>query len=178
MKYFLGVVPPDPIYSTLLQIQQAHGDNRLEPHITLRPPVNPKHPDQWLQAVASIAAGCKPFQLRLTGTGNFGTRVLFVSVYGDPLSSLYGLLIPALKPFEPEQAVEHHRGYHPHLTLGRSWCGFSVEDFRQMKALADVFFAENNISFIVEKIRVYHKPDGHGRFQTFLDVPLGTLSGI
>lgn len=37
MKYFIGIVPPEAVYHKLLDIQRQHGDNRLEPHITLRP---------------------------------------------------------------------------------------------------------------------------------------------
>jgi 2'-5' RNA ligase len=172
MKYFIGIVPPDPIYNTLLQIQEAHGNNRLEPHITLRPPVSPVNADRWLKAISDIAATIKPFQVILPGTGNFGKRVLFVSVNSDALSSLYDLLIPALKPFEPEDAQERHDGYHAHLTLARSWCGFTVEDFRKMRELAEEYLAGSNISFSVESIRVYHKPDAHAGYKTFLDIPL------
>jgi 2'-5' RNA ligase len=172
MKYFLGIVPPHPIYRRFLQIQEAHGDNRLEPHITLRPPVSPVQVDQWLHTISRIARETKPFLVTLPGTGNFGKRVLFVSVKSNLLANLYDLLIPALKPFEPEQAAEGHEGYHPHLTLARSWCGFTVEDFRKMKELADIYLADDNISFTVKSIRIYHKPEGHGRFQTLLDVPL------
>jgi 2'-5' RNA ligase len=172
MKYFVGIVPPDPIHQTLLQIQQAHGDNRLEPHITLRPPVSPLDADGWIKAVARVAAEFKPFQVALSGTGNFGNRVLFVSVDSNPLSSLYDQLIPAIKPFEPEDAKDRHEGYHPHLTLGRGWCGFTVEDFRKMKVLAEEYLAGADISFTVEGIRIYHKPDAHGGYKPFLDVPL------
>lgn len=48
MKYFLGIVPPEDIYQKLLAIQTQYGDNRLEPHITLRPPVTPGDDEEWL----------------------------------------------------------------------------------------------------------------------------------
>jgi 2'-5' RNA ligase len=178
MKYFLGIVPPDSIYTRLLQIQRAHGDNRLEPHITLRPPVSLVHADQWIQTIANIAAAFKPFQVVLPGTGNFGKRVLFVSVCSDPLGHLYDLLIPALKPFEVPQGVERFAEYHPHLTLGRSWCGFTVDDFRKMRELADEYLAEGNIAFTVNSIRIYHKPDAHGGYRTFSDVPLSPMDPL
>lgn len=39
MKFFIGIVPSEDIYNAVADIQKRFGDNRLEPHITLRPPV-------------------------------------------------------------------------------------------------------------------------------------------
>ncbi len=170
MKFFVGIVPPPDIYSQLQQIQNQFGDNRLEPHITIRPPVSPLQLDPWLQTIKAISAAFKPFDIHLPGTGFFGDRVLFVNVQSPGLKQLYDLLIPALQPFEKEEPGKGDGSFHPHLTLGRKWCGFTIEDFAAMKLLADDYLQASLVSFKVTQIRIYYKPDNHGRFETYRDV--------
>jgi hypothetical protein len=44
-----------------------------------------------------------------------------------------------------------------------------------MKDLADEYITKEkvNLLFTLKSIRIYDKPDPHGRYQTFLDIPLG-----
>jgi 2'-5' RNA ligase len=174
MKFFAGIVPPEDIYHRLLQIQKQFGDNRLEPHITLRPPVSPLNDDAWMKTISEIAATIKPFTIHLTQTDYFGKRVLFVSVDSEELVKLHHLLIPALKIFEPKEANKGSESFHPHLTLGRTWCGFTEDDFRNMQQLANTYLSAGNVSFEVKYIRIYHKPEHQGRYQLYKDLPLGT----
>lgn len=173
MKYFIGIVPPEAVYHKLLDIQRQHGDNRLEPHITLRPPVIPSSEQDWLKVVEQQAAAVKPFDVWLPGTGSFGKRVMFVRVESAGLLKLHEELIPALMAFEP---VMHKKeisdGFHPHLTLGRAWCGFTADDFASMKRMAEAYLFEQDVRFKAAAIRIYYKPDPHGRYQTYKDVPL------
>jgi len=173
MKFFAGIIPSEKIYDGILQIQNRFGDNRLEPHITIRPPVSPLNEGQWLNTIIKTAANLKPFAVELAGTGNFGKRVLFVSVNSDPLTELYHLLMPALKIFEPKEANKDAERFHPHMTLGRVWCGFTTEDFKNMKQLAEEFLSEGNRFFEARSIRIYHKPNPRGRYQPYKDIPLG-----
>lgn len=173
MKYFIGVVPEEKIYNTVLNIQKKFGDNRLEPHITVRPPVTVADQTQWIKAIEMICADFSPFQIQLPATGNFGKRVLFIDVLSKDLSNLHNQLLKAVEPFEqPEASQKEDKLYHPHLTLGRSWCGFTKEDFAQMKMLADDFLFRDQVSFIAEFIRIYHKPSGNNRYQILKDLPL------
>jgi 2'-5' RNA ligase len=171
MKYFIGVVPPKNIYDTILNIQSQFGDNRLEPHITLRPPVIVKDVDQWIKEIKTLCATVQSFNIKLPVTDRFGKRVLFISVESPELTQLYKKLGPAIKPFE-QPGQEDNRPYHPHLTLGRSWCGFTKEDFDGMQQLADEFVLQKDLSFVVNSIRVYHKPGHTKRYETLIDVPL------
>lgn len=173
MKYFIGIVPPEAIYKKLLNIQQQHGDNRLEPHITLRPPVSPLDDQQWLDTIVSIASMTTPFEVKLPGTGAFGSQVMFVSVESPGLQSLHEILIPKLKTYEPEDGKKDHERFHPHMTLGRAWCGFTPEDFRSMKQLADELLVNKGVTFTVSQLRIYYKPDPHKGYQAYKDVPLG-----
>lgn len=172
MKYFVGIVPPEEIYNEVLQIQQQYGDNRLEPHITLRAPVSPVDEAKWIQVVEQICASTTPFEIRLPGTGIFGTGVLFISVASEGLISLYKALIPALERFEPSLDNRSGGQFHPHMTLGRAWCGFSPDDFKGVQALAERYLA-GHVLFRVSAIRIYYKPDPHGRYQTYKDLPFG-----
>ncbi|WP_345953499.1 2'-5' RNA ligase family protein [Mucilaginibacter sp. PAMB04168] len=173
MKYFAGIVPPLHIYRKLLEIQQQFGGNRLEPHITLRPPVSPLDAEAWVNIVTETASNFQPFDIKLPCTGYFGKRVLFVSVNSTRLGLLHDLLIPALKPFETPEVNKGPEGFHPHLTLGRAWCGFTPENFIQMQQLADAYLSASPVSFEATHVRIYHKPDHHGRYQPYKDVSLG-----
>jgi 2'-5' RNA ligase len=173
MKYFIGVVPEVEIYNTVLDIQKKFGDNRLEPHITIRPPVTVSEQTQWIETIEMVCADFSPFQIQLPATGNFGKRVLFIDVLSKELSELHYQLLKAIKPFEqPEVNGKENNLYHPHLTLGRSWCGFTKEDFAQMKILADNFLSDRPISFIAQSIRIYQKPSGNKRYETLKDILL------
>ena len=173
MKYFIGVVPEDDIYNTVLNIQKKFGDNRLEPHITIRPPVTVSEQTQWIEAIETVCADFAPIQIQIPATGNFGKRVLFIDVLSKELSDLHYKLLKAIRPFEqPEVNEKENQLYHPHLTLGRSWYGFTKEDFAQMKILADNFLSVRPVSFIARSIRIYHKPSGNKRYETLKDISL------
>lgn len=173
MKYFIGVVPDDVIYNTVFNIQKKFGDNRLEPHITIRPPVTVAEQTQWIEAIEMVCADFSPFHIRLPATGNFGKRVLFIDVLSKELSELHYQLLKAIKPFEqPEVNEKENRSYHPHLTLGRLWCGFTKEGFAQMKMLSDDFLSRSPVSFIAKSVRIYHKPSGNKRYETLKDIIL------
>jgi 2'-5' RNA ligase len=172
MKFFIGIVPPPDIYEQLQQLQTQFGDNKLEPHVTIRPPVSPLQLEPWLQTIESTCAAVKPFNVHLPNTGFFGDRVLIVSVQSPGLNKLFNLLIPALQPFELVEASKGDGGFHPHLTLGRKWCGFTADDFTAMAQLADQYLQNGNVSFKVTQVRIYYKPDNHGRFETYADINL------
>jgi 2'-5' RNA ligase len=173
MKFFVGLVPPEDIYEHLESIQKRYGDNRLEPHITLRAPVTVLNEKEWVGTIVSKAAEFEPFHVSLPGTGNFGKRVLYVEVNAEALEKFYTELIPKLKPFEAAGPDKENETFHPHLTLGRAWCGFTAEDFKNMRTLADQYLSAANISFLAKTIRIYHKPDPHSRYQTYRDIPIG-----
>lgn len=173
MKYFIGVVPDNEIYDTVSDIQKKFGDNRLEPHITVRPPVTVTDQTQWIHAVEMVCTDFSPIQIQLPATGNFGKRVLFIDVFSKKLNDLHYQLLKAVKPFEQQDPNEkENQSYHPHLTLGRSWCGFTKEDFAQMKNLADNFLSQRPVSFIAHSIKIYHKPSGNKRYETLKDILL------
>lgn len=172
MKYFIGIIPPENIFNTILNIQQQFGDNRLEPHITLRSPVTPVDASNWLDSIKKVTASFAPFDIHLPATGYFGKRVLFIKVQSADLKQLYKQVVTAIKPFEPV-VKEDHYDYHPHLTLGRSWCGFTRHDFEKMQEMADQYLSVKPVSFNVDFLRVYQKPQGNKRYEKLVDLSLG-----
>lgn len=171
MKYFIGIVPPDDIYQKVLSIQNQFGDNRLEPHITLRPPVTVTDEAAWIKAIETVCNSLPALEISLPKTGNFGNRVLFIDVRSQQLESLHKLLINAIKPFEQqENGPVENRAFNPHLTLGRLWCGFTKQDFAAMKILADEYLSQEPKVFNANFVRLYYKPASQGRYQTLQDV--------
>lgn len=170
MHFFIGIVPRDDIAEKISNIQNKFGNNRLEPHITLRPPIALKEKGKWLEVIQDTCKGFFPFTIHLTGTGNFGKNVLFIKVQSDELLTLQRQLVRAIKPYEPESQRHKAQEYHPHLTLGRSWCGFTKDDFAQMKILVDEYLAKQTISFLADSVRIYHKPKGNEGYRTFKNV--------
>ena len=176
MKHFIGIVPPPDIYQTVVDIQKPFGDNRLEPHITLRPPVIVTDQAGWIKAIEDVCYTFERIHISLPAAGNFGNRVLFIDVKSKGLNALHTALLKAVKPYEKiENQQEDDRPFNPHLTLGRSWCGFTRDDFAAMKILANDYLAKTPVSFNVETLRIYHKPKGHGPYETLKDVPLKAI---
>jgi 2'-5' RNA ligase len=171
MKFFIGIVPSAEIYTNVGHIQKGFGDNRLEPHITVRPPVTVSQETDWINAIEQVCSTFPPFTIHLPATGNFGKRVLFIEARSQKLHELYHALVKVIRAFEqPEEKKQENQDYHPHLTLGRSWCGFTLEDFAKMRVLAEDFLSQKEQSFMVESLRIYHKPNGRGRYTPMKDI--------
>lgn len=172
-KYFIGIVPPDDIYQAVLHIQEQFGDNRLEPHITVRAPVNVANETAWLQAIENVCSSFSPVYIELPATGHFGNRVLFIAVKSERLGIMHDAMIQAIETFEqPDQNQQEHESFHPHLTLGRAWCGFTRQDFAAMKTMADEYLRNEPVAFVAKSVRIYHKPASEKRYEALKDVLL------
>jgi len=173
MKFFVGIVPPEDIYNEVAGIQRKFGDNRLEPHITLRPPVTVAEEVAWTKAIQQVCGSFYPFVIELPSTDYFGKRVLFINTISNKLHDLHHSLSEAIKPYEKPEVNKHKdQKYHPHLTLGRSWCGFTMEGFKEMKEITDEFLTQRTIFFTVNSVRIYHKPLVTGRYAPKRDIAL------
>jgi 2'-5' RNA ligase len=172
MKHFIGIVPPEDIYNAVFNIQKQFGDNRLEPHITLRPPVIVTDEEAWITAIEQVCKSFSPFEIALPGTGNFGKRVLFIDVKSEAIDTLHYSIMEAVKPFEQPELKQQGQSFNPHLTLGRSWCGFTPQHFIEMRKLANGYLSAKPVSFDSKFVRVYHKSPGHGRYKILKDIPL------
>lgn len=172
MKFFIGVVPPEPIYTAILNIQKKFGDNRLEPHITIQPPVTVINEANWIKAIEQVCSSFPPIAIELPSTGYFDAGVLYINVVAEGLNELHYLLVQALQPFEQRDQKKDNNHYHPHLTLGRKWCGFTKEDFVNMEGLAEDYLSKKHVSFIAHFVRVYYKPSSNGRYTLMKDIQL------
>jgi 2'-5' RNA ligase len=171
MKYFIGVVPPEDIYNTVLNIQQQFGDNRIEPHITVRPPVTVTNEAGWISAIEQVCQRFSPISIQLPKTGSFGKRVLFIDVESSDLARLHYSIMEAINPFEKPE-MQQDQTFHPHLTLGRSWRGFTYHHFTQMKILADEYLSSQKVFFQAKSVRIYQKSESQGRYKNLKDVML------
>src|SRR5688500_11384270 len=112
MKFFAGIVPPEVLFKAILDLQQQFGDNKIEPHITLRAPVIPIDSSGWIEGIRHVCGITPRFNIHLSGTGYFGNRVLFINVQSKELSTLYREIKKVIKPLEPA-AQQDNRPYHP-----------------------------------------------------------------
>ena len=77
--------------------------------------------------LARAAARHQPLSLRLSGSGQFGTRVLYVGVAGDVLA-LGRLAASVAAAARRAKVPVDDRPYRPHLTLARLRAGTSLAD--------------------------------------------------
>jgi 2'-5' RNA ligase len=118
-RFALALVIPPPVSTEIDGLRRALGDRqlgRIEPHITVVPPIN-LHEDQIADALAvaqAAAAGREPLVLRLGPVDTFGpeSRVRFLAVEPwAPLQELYRACWTGVLE-RPER-----RSYHPHVTV-------------------------------------------------------------
>lgn len=171
MQCFIGIVPPPNLSEAIRHIQLQYGDNRTEPHITLRPPMMIAENEKWLNAIREIASSFPPLTITLPCTGMFGTRVLFIEVEGSDLYKLEKALVPVIKPFEKDSSYTD-QPYHAHLTLGRLNVGFTTKALQDMRQLADDMLKEP-VEFIAGFIRIYFKPSIAERYRMLEDIAFG-----
>lgn len=169
MNFFIGIVPPPLLSQAIADIQRKYGDNRTEPHITLRPPVALLDEAGWMAAARTIVHSKPPFEIVLTGTGRFGKRVLFIEAVSEQLHQLEKLLRVALRPFEQPSPKKENQAFHAHLTLGRLNVGFSTRALDEMQKQAEDMLI-HPIPFRAEFARVYYKPVVNERYKVYEDV--------
>ncbi|MFI7101206.1 2'-5' RNA ligase family protein [Streptomyces sp. NPDC050161] len=118
----VSIAVPEPYGSYLQRQREGFGDvaaHGIPTHITLLPPT--EVPEDALPAVerhlAEVAAGCRPFPLRLEGTDTFRplSPVVFVKVVEGEAgcADLQARVRAASGPC----ARELHFPYHPHVTV-------------------------------------------------------------
>ena len=139
----LGVVllVPQPVATQVDGLRRALGDGglgRIEPHITLVPPVNVAERDlpQAFSAVRMAASAVTPLSLRLGPVGTFApvNPVAYLRVRGEPsmLGALERLRDGCLQG--PLQRVPEH-DFVPHVTVADDLAPLRIDD--AVSALAD-----------------------------------------
>ncbi len=126
-KYFIAIVPPEPLLSAIQEIKQAIFDDygtkgalRSPGHITLHMPFSwEEEKEDKLIAGLSAFTFNTPFQIQLNGYGSFEPRVVFINVVESaPLLALQQSLVKHVKQkLQLFNQSDDMRGFHPHVTV-------------------------------------------------------------
>jgi 2'-5' RNA ligase len=126
-KYFIAIVPPEPLLSEIQNVKQTTFDNyqskgalRSPGHITLHMPFN------WEDTKEQKLIDClnefhfkNSFMVSLKDFGSFEPRVIFINIEEKP--DLFGLqkqLVSHVKRnLNLFNQADDMRGFHPHITI-------------------------------------------------------------
>ena len=165
MKYFIGVPIPKPYRDKIDAIRAEFRFFTTEPHITLIPPPSLPDDDTFISPLAGLLRGKDKLKVSLTGTGHFGSRVLYVSVQCPELSKLHDDIQAALG------LPDEGRQYTPHLTIAKQRPGrpIKLKDFEERVKAVLPPYTEFNLSFLV----VYKQPKEKSIYLPHMRIPLG-----
>ena len=126
--YFIGIIPPQPIYDEALNLKHYFESNykskaalNSPPHITLHMPFMWKEEKEHklISGLESFAAQHFCFDLQLKDFNCFKPRVIYIDVIeNEELKALQGILTKFCKTeFNLFNANRLDQPFHPHLTL-------------------------------------------------------------
>lgn len=126
-KYFIAIVPPEPVLSSIQAIKQSIFENygtkgalRSPGHITLHMPFSweESKEEKLITELASFKFE-KPFSIQLKGYDCFEPRVVFINVTeNETLHSLQKKLVKqARQKLQLFNQSDDMRGFHPHVTV-------------------------------------------------------------
>jgi 2'-5' RNA ligase len=165
MKYFLGVSIPKNYKNKIEMLRAQFRFFTTEPHITLVPPPALPDEDDFIKNVIDVCKKTEPFDVKLNSLGQFGNRVLFVSVDSPGLIDLHN------KIYDNLGLEEEKRGYTPHLTLVKQRPKRPVEiDIIRKRAETKLIPA---IEYTLDSITVYYQPKEHSIYVPYMEIPLG-----
>lgn len=170
-KYFLALVPPDPIFSRSHQIKEKILETyglkyalKSPPHITLKMPFsyNEAKEDYLSGRLSEFLANQRSFSVGISGIGTFGQRVIFQEILANP--DLIELQ-KSLKSFCKRELLLvdelSDRNYHPHLTL-------AFKDLKPSKFEGVLQLAKEcqfKSEFVVDRMMLLKKLDGKWQLQ-------------
>ena len=127
-KYFIGLIPPSPIYEQAWQWKEyfkvefnSKAALNSPPHITLHMPFEWKSEkeNQLIERLGAFAQTQNSFDLRLKNFGSFSPRVIFIHVVESKnLQTLQSALTQFCKTeLNLFNANRLDQPFHPHLTV-------------------------------------------------------------
>lgn len=165
MKYFIGAPIPGN-YKNKIEILRAEFKFlTTEPHITIVPPPALPEDDMFIKDVIEVCKNIKPFEVKLNNLGQFGNRVLYVSVNAPGLIKLYEKL------FETLNLEKEKRGYTPHLTIVKQRPNRPI-DIEKIRSRAEIKLLPAS-EYILKTITVYHQPKERFIYVPYMEIPLG-----
>ena len=126
-KYFIAIVPPEPLLSKIQEIKKTISQNyntkgalRSPGHITLHMPFN------WEEEKEAKLVSCldafkfdESFTITLEGFGSFEPRVVFITIKEE--NSLFLLQKKIVQHVKANLQLfnqsDSMRGFHPHITI-------------------------------------------------------------
>ncbi len=164
MKYFIGV-PIPKFYKTKIEMLRAEFKFfTTEPHITLIPPPSLPDDDSFVKTVIEICKNTESFDVKLEELGQFGSRVLYVSVNSTGLISLHD------KIYESLNLQKEKRAFTPHLTVVKQRPGRQV-DIELIKKRAEIKLIPYP-DFQLNSIIVYEQPKEKSIYVPYMKIPL------
>jgi 2'-5' RNA ligase len=126
-KYFLAIIPPDPYFSQVEMLKEELKEQfgikyamKSPAHITIKMPFSfdEKREIYLLELLSAQFGQEAPFDLTVSGIGNFGNRVIFLAVNEClPLRTLQSeLRVFCRKQLHLVEELSD-RNYTPHLTV-------------------------------------------------------------
>lgn len=126
-KYFIAIVPPEPVLSSIQKVKQAIFDDygtkgalRSPGHITLHMPFSwEEEKEEKLITKLSAFTYSHAFKIQLKDYDCFEPRVVFIDVLENaPLADLQQLLVKHVKQkLQLFNQSDDMRGFHPHVTV-------------------------------------------------------------
>ena len=165
MKYFIGAPIPGGYKNKIEMLRAEFRFLTTEPHITIVPPPALPDNDIFIKNVIEVCRSTPPFIIKLEHLGQFGHRVLYVSVNSPELINLYENIFATLK-LEKEK-----REYTPHLTVVKERPKRPI-DIYEIKKRAEVKLIPPP-EYTLKHITIYHQPKERFIYVPYMTVPLG-----
>lgn len=160
--FFIGIVPPEPIFSELeaFKVYAAKNFNsshalRSPSHITVLSPffLKTSKKEDAVAYLHQLAKEINDFEIKLKNFDNFGERVVFVNIpKNDHLFELHELLKKTFQQQDFISAVPVQKyKYHPHLTIAFK----DLKSYYFAKAERYYFKLKYNRSFKAGKLHLF-----------------------
>ncbi len=172
-RYFIGISPPDPLYSQVLTFQLSKACALVEPHVTVKAPSGLIDPPTWLNKIWTISVATRPFPVVVSEVDHFGDDVVYLKVDSPGLVELHRSFVHAICP-SPEEIVNFHEmeGFVPHLTLSQSMPEQGIADVGSVVESAKGKF-KSPTSFICDSVKIYRASSEFGQYRVFKEYMLG-----
>lgn len=165
MKYFIGAPIPGNYKNKIEMLRAEFRFLTTEPHITIVPPPALPDDDLFIKSVIEVCKKTKAFKIKLGHLGQFGNRVLYVSVDSPELIKLYDNIFETLK------LEKENRGYTPHLTVVKQRPKRSI-DIDSVKKRAEIKLTPSP-EYTLNSIVIYHQPKERFIYVPYMEIPLG-----
>jgi 2'-5' RNA ligase len=165
MKYFVGVKIPDKFKEKIELVRAEARFFSTEPHITLIPPPVLPDEDDFIKELIEVCKNTKSFRVRLGELGQFGSRVLYVSVDSPELKELHDRITENLK-LEKEK-----RGYVPHLTVIKQRPGRPV-DIDAIRKKSEIKLSSPP-EYTLESVVIFAQPKEKSIYVPYMEIPFG-----